>query len=278
MQMDNQRELYIDLLKRTLCGAVYDDLPVPIEVCWSRRGYAKKIVAAVSSRVARLFGASVGLKAHYTKEQIENGEIWPVQAMSMIGLKRMQNVQDCLTTVLSENIPGDFIETGVWRGGACIFARGIFAAWNDTTRRVFVADSFQGLPKPDADKYPDDQGDAHHDLDYLRVSKEQVARNFERFNLLDDRVVFLNGWFNDTLPTLPSEQLAVIRLDGDMYESTMDGFNNLYHKLSPGGFCIIDDYFLPNCAKAVQDYRTQHNITEEIVPIDKCGVYWRKNK
>lgn len=77
---------------------------------------------------------------------------------------------------------------------------------------------------------------------YSRHSLEEVQENFRRYNLLDDQVQFLKGWFCDTLPTAPIEKLAVLRLDGDLYESIMDGLNALYDKVSPGGFIIVDDY------------------------------------
>jgi O-methyltransferase len=104
-----------------------------------------------------------------------------------------------------------------------------------------------------------------------------VQEHFRRFDLLDDNVRFLKGWFKDTLPSAPIEKLAVMRLDGDMYESTMDALKALYPKLSPGGFVIIDDYgCIPACKKAVEDYRAAHGIVEQIVTIDWSGVYWRK--
>jgi predicted O-methyltransferase YrrM len=85
---------------------------------------------------------------------------------------------------------------------------------------------------------------------FLAVSREDVERNFAKYGLLDDRVVFLQGWFKDTLPSAPIGKIALLRLDGDMYESTMDALQNLYPKLSPGGYCIIDDFFGP-CRLAV---------------------------
>jgi O-methyltransferase len=70
---------------------------------------------------------------------------------------------------------------------------------------------------------------------------------------------------------------SVVRLDGDLYESTMDGLANLYPGLSPGGFLIVDDYGgLAPCRAAVDDYRRDNRIAEEIVEIDWAGVYWRK--
>ena len=103
-----------------------------------------------------------------------------------------------------------------------------------------------------------------------------MEKNFARYGLLDDRVVFLQGWFKDTLPSAPIEKLALLRLDGDMYESTLDALGNLYPKLSPGGYCIIDDFFLGPCRLAVEEYRAAHAIEAEMRVIDTCSAYWRK--
>lgn len=206
-----------------------------------------------------------------------NGIGWPLNGYTMIGTKRMDNIRYCVEQVIQNNIEGDLIETGVWRGGAVIFMRALLHAFGDTTRKIWVADSFQGLPKPDPDKYPDDKGDDLYTVEQLRISLEDVKANFRQFNLLDEQVEFLKGWFKDTLPSAPIEKLSVIRLDGDMYESTMDGLANLYPKLSKGGFIIIDDYgAIPACAKAVKDYRDQNGISEKICEIDWSGRYWQK--
>jgi O-methyltransferase len=164
----------------------------------------------------------------------------------------------------------------VWRGGASIFMRAVLKAYGDNTRLVWLADSFQGLPKPDG-RYPQDEGDQHWEFSHtLGISLEQVKANFARYGLLDERVRFLPGWFKDTLPGAPINQLAVLRLDGDMYASTMDALRSLYHKLSPGGYLIIDDYALPNCKRAVDDFRAEHQMTEQVNQIDGSGVFWEK--
>jgi O-methyltransferase len=149
----------------------------------------------------------------------------------------------------------------------------------DQARCVWVADSFQGLPKPNADKYPADFGDEFWThSDYLGVSLEQVQSNFARYGLLDDRVKFLKGWFSDTIPAAPIEKLAILRLDGDMYESTMDAIGSLYLKLSIGGFVIVDDYGLKGCRAAIHDYRATQSITDPMIGIDDMSVYWRRTK
>jgi len=155
--------------------------------------------------------------------------------------------------------------------------RAILRAYGDETRTVWVADSFEGLPKPDG-RYSQDQHDPFHKYkDVLAISLEEVKSNFERYDLLDDRVRFLRGWFKDTLPNAPIEKLAVLRMDGDMYASTMDALNNLYSRLSLGGYAIVDDYgAVDACKQAVEDFRARYAITEPIQQIDSCGVFWKK--
>jgi hypothetical protein len=195
----------------------------------------------------------------------------------MLSLDRLDNVQRCIETVLREDIPGDVIETGVMRGGTVILMRAILKAYGVRNRVVWAADSFAGLPAPNTEKYPDDEGAAWHLRPLTEVALDDVKRNFERYGLLDGQVRFLKGWFKDTLANAPIERLSVLRLDGDLYESTMDALGPLYPKLSPGGFLIVDDYNLPACKKAVHDFRQAHAVSEPIVPIDGAGVYWRKS-
>lgn len=191
----------------------------------------------IVSTVARLLRTR---RFHLMKElpatwaERRDGENWPYYAETMMGLTRLNHLQQCVETVIRESIPGDLIETGVWRGGGCILMRGVLAAHGVSDRKVFVADSFKGFPPPEAT--PDAGNDAFPP--YLAVSEEQVQENFRRYSLLDEQVVFLRGWFKDTLPTAPIRHLAILRLDGDMYGSTMDALTALYPKLSPGGFCI----------------------------------------
>ena len=237
--------LYLDLMKRCLTNWIYGDVE----------------------------------EKEFDQQARTEGRDWPLNAHSMVGLKRLNNLQFCVEDVLNRNIPGDVIETGVWRGGATIFMRAILKAHGVKDRHVWVADSFRGLPLPDAEKYPSDAEDLHHTFKELAVSLEQVKSNFDRYGLLDDQVCFLEGWFRDTLPKAPIKRLAVIRLDGDMYESTMDGLVNLYPKLAVGGFLIVDDYgYAPACRQAVHDYRQSHGISEEILSIDWTGVYWRRSE
>ncbi len=194
----------------------------------------------------------------------------------MIGTARMQNLRMLTQRALAEGVEGDLVETGVWRGGACIYMRAILAAAGDAERRVFVADSFRGLPPPNEAAYPADAGDRLHSYPQLAVSRQQVEANFRQYELLDERVVFLEGWFRDTLPTAPIKSIAILRLDGDMYESTMDALVSLYAKVSPGGFVIIDDYHVVrSCAQAVTDFRAREGIQAPLEEVDSVAVWWQ---
>jgi O-methyltransferase len=207
----------------------------------------------------------------------EEGRDWPPTAETMVGTKRLENVLRCCCKVLETDIPGDFVETGVWRGGVTILMRGVLAAYGVADRTVWAADSFEGLPVPDAERYPADTVDWSH-VEPLKVHLDAVRRNFERYDLLDDQVEFLPGWFEDTLPTAPIEEIAVLRLDGDLYQSTMDALDALYPKLAVGGYAIVDDYGgWQQCRQAVDDYRARSAITDPIVPVDWTGVHWQKS-
>lgn len=207
------------------------------------------------------------------------GLTWPLYAETMIGIKRLNNLHYCMSEVIKNNVDGDFIETGVWKGGATIFMRAFLKAYNIKDRNVWVADSFDGLPPPNESLYPLDKDSVFHYYNALKISIDDVKSNFIKYDLLDSQVKFLKGWFKDTLQTAPIEKLSILRLDGDMYESTMDAIMNLYPKLSINGYIIVDDYrIVEACKQAIHDYRTINNINEEIIEIDFAGVYWKKLK
>ncbi len=262
------RSLYLDLIRRNLTRyGMHERTPTQ----WSvRRRLFFKATNLILERTNahRLSGATPR----------DLGLDWPAEAETMIGMQRLTSLQHCVETVLAEDVPGDLVECGVWRGGACILMRAVLAAYGDETRCVWLADSFEGVPRSDPAKYKADKGiRAQFAAGILGVSEAEVRANFERYGLLDDQVRFLPGWFKDTLHDAPIDRIAVLRLDGDLYESTIQALDALYPRLSPGGFCIIDDYLaVKACEQAATDYRAKHGISAEIVDIDGTGVLWRK--
>jgi Macrocin-O-methyltransferase (TylF) len=194
---------------------------------------------------------------------------------SMIGRVRMDSLHDCMDKLSSEGVAGDLVECGVWRGGVGIFMQGYLESYDVENRRVILADSFKGLPKPTIDGDPDLSSDL---FPQLAVDAQEVRENFACYDLWNDNVVLLEGWFSNTLPEAPTEEIALLRADGDLYSSTTDILTSLYDRVTPGGFVIIDDYgVLPQCARAVKDFfALRGKPMPELTKIDWSGVLWRK--
>ena len=284
MVMD-AKALYLELLKKTLSDYLNTDNPyangVPPQFRWKKTGLKNlrnKWLVKFLRRSKIIILREDGLSTEERQLKREKGLDWPLmQAQTMIGLKRLNNIHELLEDVIERGIEGDVIETGVWRGGASIFMRAVLKAHVVTNKKVWVCDSFEGLPLPEPDKYPSDKGDVHHTFNFLAVSKEAVAANFEKYGLLDDQVCFIKGYFEDTLANISAENFCLLRLDGDMYSSTIVALEELYPKLSSGGYIIIDDFNLGPCVEAVNNYRKTNDITAPITEVDGSGAYWRKD-
>lgn len=247
------RHLYLDVMERYLTGRIYQDRPLSVK--------------------------PGSMDQEYDDRLREYGWDWPSLAHTMIGQKRLRNLRRLVENVIWNRVPGDLIETGVWRGGACIMMRAVLQAYSVKDRRVWVADSFEGLPPPDVERFPKDAGQDFHTFPELAVPLETVKENFARYGLLDDQVVFLKGWFRETLAKAEIEKLALMRLDGDLYESTFLALEHLFDKLSPGGYVIVDDYRVVDaCRAAVSDFLSSRGLTPKIMGIDGVGVCWRKDE
>ena len=266
-------DLYLRNLKHTLIDFHRLDGVQYVSFGKRHQGLLAAVIRPFMKMINKLNYDLVEIRKYDQQKRI-NGEDWPADAESMIGLKRMNNIQYCIGQIIKDNIEGDLIETGVWRGGASIFMKANLLV-HGSRKKIFVCDSFEGLPKPTHDE---DKGDKHYTIKYLAVTQEQVTKNFEKYGLLDENVIFKKGWFKDTMPSLRAEKFSLIRLDGDLYESTMDVLQNIFDNLSVGGYVIVDDWVLPTCKKAVMDFRKERGITDKLIAIDNTGVYWRKEK
>lgn len=276
MESPTAAELYLELLKKCLTGSLGDETLRVIEPVglspWLATLYAP-ISAVLRSANLQIVRKSMGdIRA--------SGRDWPVGAETMVGIKRLDNLQFCISDIIARGVVGDLVETGVWRGGASIFMRGVLKAYHETERIVWAADSFAGLPEPNASRSPADSGDRHHQASNLAVSLDEVSANFAKYGLLDEQVRFVVGWFQDTLPAAPIDRIAVLRLDGDMYESTKVALESLYPKVTVGGYIVVDDYWneqLP-AKLAVDDFRTAREISDVIHRIDWTGAFWQRTR
>ena len=186
--------------------------------------------------------------------------------------------------MLMEGVPGSLVECGVWRGGSS----GIMGtAAREAGRFLHLFDSFEGLPEPGAldgdEAVQYSGGKASGEL--APIGKCDATLDtvkgvlFERFGLDPQGVRFHVGWFQNTVPrdAVNLGPIAVLRLDGDWYESTKVCLEHLYPALSARGVLILDDYYCwEGCRKAAEEYRAAHAITAPIQRIDRDAAYWIK--
>ncbi|MDD5544352.1 MAG: macrocin O-methyltransferase [Acidobacteriia bacterium] len=268
----------LDLLKSILTAELYDEsfwvrmypdtIPVTNPL---KKVILRRIVSALEQRRYRVLLPVEPDKQ--LRERRNLGRDQPFFGFTMVGRKRLDNFEYCIRTAITESIEGSIVECGVWRGGASILAKAVLEDLK-SNKELWLCDSFEGLPPPQCEQ------DRGYDFtpwnDYLGVSQDIVRRNFQLFGLLDERVKFLKGFFGETLRGAPIEKICVLRLDGDLYESTWQCLESLYPKVAPQGFIIIDDYkTLEPCRQAVHDYIRRENLRPEIRQIDGMGVYWR---
>jgi O-methyltransferase len=276
--MFDSNRMYIELLKKCLTASCYDESAwVQVDLRAERsilrplsylRGRARGWIMDFLDKKKLMLIHPMA----YDPKAREGGRDWPCFGYTMVGHKRLDNVEACVKDVLENNVPGDFVETGVWRGGTVIFMAALLKLAGVTDRKIWACDSFEGLPAP----VNATDGDDLSESQILKVSVERVKANFAKFDLLSDQIRFLKGWFCDSLPTAPIDKIAILRLDGDLYSSTMDSLRNLYHKVTPGGFVIVDDYNAwPACREAVTDFLKEHKLNPEIKEIDTDAVYWK---
>lgn len=201
---------------------------------------------------------------------------------TMTSAKRAKLLWKCCHETIKCKISGDFVECGVWKGGSAAL---MALAAKQTNKKIHLYDSFEGLPEPsekDGPEAVDYSGGAN--AGRMKTVGKCVGTLIEVKKLMEEklhiepsRLVYHVGWFKDTLSMGPPNSIAVLRLDGDWYESTRLCLELLYPALSTGGFIIIDDYFCwRGCALAVDEFRDKHRIVEPVIRIDHDAAFWRK--
>lgn len=204
------------------------------------------------------------------------GRDWPAWAPTMCGALRLDSLRDCIERCAAENLEGDIVETGVWRGGAMVFARACLDAYN-LPGKVWLCDSFQGAPRPDQSSWAEDAGSRYHLLDQVKATRAECEASFETFGVSTEGVEFLEGYFEDTLPgPLAERDITILRLDANMYGSTMHTLNVLFDRILPGGFLIADDWVAcPEERQAILDFFATRGIIDDGWMVDWTCRVWR---
>ncbi|MDP3883007.1 MAG: TylF/MycF/NovP-related O-methyltransferase [Candidatus Staskawiczbacteria bacterium] len=204
----------------------------------------------------------------------------------MIGYKRLFNVYELAKTAIDNKIEGDFAECGVWKGGSTA-VMGFLAQKEGKNRKTWLFDSFEGLPEPTekdgflAKSYSGDKNSGKlESINKCVGLLEDVEKIFfEILKLKKENIIIEKGWFQDVLPDAKKKmgKIAVLRLDGDWYESTKCCLENLYDNVTIGGYIIIDDYGdWEGAKKALDIFFIERNIKPELIKIDHTGVYFKK--
>lgn len=265
---------YLCLLKRALVNWIYPEHELQVSYLQSDTVSKDKLTR---SRYLRDISRIEAGNYSELLEKKKNGFV-TVLSHTLIGLRRLNHLEYCAREIFAQKIPGDFFEAGVCQGGASIFLRGLQVAFGEEQRKVWAADSFEGLPPALlAQDYGLDFTESNYP--WLAFSQERVEDHFRRYDLWSDQVRLVKGWFSETLPELDCGPLSLLRLDADLYQSTMETLVNLYDKVVPGGFIVVDDYgAFEACRLAIDDFRKERKIQDTLKWIDWSGVYWRKEK
>jgi O-methyltransferase len=273
---DPVRDRYLGLMKRALTGLT----AVENEMRLARAARTPEILRdSIYVRDIRYRESETRARLERAKKTGEMLDGWPmIHAHSFIGFHGLDHIERLSEILFADGIAGDFVDAGTWRGGSAIFMRALHRAFGEEVRNLWVADCFEGVPPPESG--PDVA--ANLDLTaerfpFMLASQREVTDNFSAFDLLDDGVRFLPGLFADTLPEAPVAQIALLRMDGDLYTSTLDVLHALYDRVVPGGYVIVDDYALAPCRQAIDEFRAERGITDPVERINWTIVHWRKS-
>jgi O-methyltransferase len=236
--------------------------------------------------VSTELSARDGVKARSTAvpmdKSINGAGYWSGFGMTMVGEGRLLSMRDLLKDIFYNKIEGAVAEMGVWRGGMSIYIRAVMRAYGEEARLLFVCDSFIGLPPS---SYTDDMHMKWDEVPYLEVSDDIVKHNFVMMGIHDPNIIFAKGFFSSTMKAIADKypgKFAILRLDGDMYESSADVLYHLYSRLSIGGYAVIDDWlhdgFSFPSKVACEHFLQVHGLSPEIIAIDSGAVYWKKTE
>lgn len=200
---------------------------------------------------------------------------------TMTSPERMYALYRAVDYIVSAGIPGDFVECGVWRGGSSMVSALTLQARGDTSRRLYLYDTYTGMSEPtEKDKKWSGQeaDEAWKEMqkgdynEWCYAPEEEVRRNMLATGYPEGQLLFVKGKVEETIPATIPGQIALLRLDTDWYESTMHELNYLYPLLAPGGVLLLDDYgSWQGAREATDEYFKTEKINILLQRIDYTG-------
>jgi len=196
------------------------------------------------------------------------GDDWPPYGYTMVGKTRLENFRAAIHEVDRNNIGGAIIETGVWRGGAMIMAA-VVSEEAQSNRDLYLYDAFESIPGYGGSK------------SFLENSQEEVESYFDLFTLHDrEKIHFVKGLFKDTVPLWKKgTPIAILRVDGNFYDSYSDVLYAMYADVPVGGIVIFDDVMShPAVTRCWVDFKNDQGLVEDLIRIDTHSALFRKRK
>jgi O-methyltransferase len=204
-----------------------------------------------------------------------------VAPYTMTSPERIHALVTAVEYVIANDIPGDIVECGVWRGGSMMAVAETLVRLGKTNRRLYLFDTFEGMPPP-AETDVNFRGEAAADLMskaerdtawvWAVAQLEDVKERMRSTGYPEDLIEYVEGKVEDTIPREAPEQVAILRLDTDWYQSTKHEMKHLYPRLSPGGVLIVDDYgHWEGAKKAVDEYIVEERVRCLLCRVDYTG-------
>jgi hypothetical protein len=201
---------------------------------------------------------------------------------TMSRVQRMYALYQSVNYIIKNKIPGDFVECGVWKGGNPMMIAQLLQASHTTDRKIFLYDTFEGMSEPtaadknykgkDAQEMLDATDRAKSDSVWCYSPLEEVQENMKQTGYPNDRIVFVKGKVEETLPGVVPAKIALLRLDTDWYESTYHELTHLFPLLSKNGVLIIDDYgYWEGCRKATDQFLKENQLDLLLQRVDSTG-------
>ena len=183
---------------------------------------------------------------------------------TMTSWERLYALYKSVQYLVENKIPGDIVECGVWRGGSMKLSAHVLLALGVTDRNLFLYDTFEGMTEPDPEVDVDASGNKAAN-DWLEVQRRGVKWSYAPLEEVRDviagsgypmdKVVFVKGPVEDTIPATVPDRISLLRLDTDWYSSTKHEIEHLYPRLSTHGVLLLDDYgHYQGARRAIDEY------------------------
>ncbi len=258
----------LTILYRILPRSAYDRMYFflfPRYKAWRRNGYRRNALRQHGADTAKIE------MVHHCLE------------FSLVGWQGMEATYDCTKKVLEEKTLGALVECGVAQGGSALLIALVNQKFGDGTRRLWLFDSYEGLPEPTPEDFKNGKTGEHvrplPKGSCLGTIEEVSRLLFDQHSLGRRDIELVKGWFQDTLPQTRGKvgPIALLRLDGDWYESTKVCFDMMFDQVSEGGFVILDDYFTCyGCKRATDEFLQARGKNYPIIPDGRGGAYFQK--